>query len=139
MKPYIPIFLFLFLSSNWGFSKSCPKVNFSECPEDSICKKPTTLKGKKLKALLKDLEKTEYSLPWTIKYENELTLTTKFFGSFRKLQSLLKKTQESIKKEMKKYKETERISKELTENSFKLSEKLAFQSYIKPVMMPKRY
>ena len=30
---------------------------------------------------------------------------------------------------MKKYKETERISKELTENSFKLSEKLAFQSY----------
>ena len=129
MRHFILVFLFFSLYSEMVYSKACPKVDFSKCPDKSICKQPALLKGKKLESLLKDLKETEYDLPWTVASENELTLTTKFFESLRKVDKIFKKSIGSFKKQIQKYKETKKISKKITKASFELSEKIAKLSF----------
>lgn len=121
-------FWFVFFSSK-VLAKKCPDLNFRLCPKKAICKRPLKTEGKDLKRLMEELKKTQFDLPWTVKSASDFTIETKAFESMRKLDRLFKKAMNSIKNEMMNYDVANKISERFTETSFKVSEKLALESW----------
>ncbi len=128
LQLFFLVFLFTFYSSGVS-AKKCPELNFRLCPKKAICKRPLKLEGKKLEQLMNELKRTQFDLPWSVKTASDFTIESKTFESMSKLDELFKKAMKNIKKEMEKYDITKKVSKSFTEASFKISEKMALDSW----------
>ncbi len=125
---YFLVFLFNFYAIS-VFAQDCPKLNYRICPKKAICKRPLKVEGKELERLMEELKKKQLDLPWRVKSASDFTIETKTFESMNKLDKLFKNAMKNITKEMKKYKVTKNISQRFTETSFKISEKMALDSW----------
>ena len=128
MKMIIGALAIYFASSVFSAEK-CPKVDFSSCPKDFVCKDRPIIKGKQFEKVFRNLKKEEYEKPWKVYKIVDQTKTTKFFKAMRNLSKSFKKKMIEVKKRLKKYETSKVPMNSFTKDSFSHAESMAIQSF----------